>query len=97
MHHFFTSGPFSIDPANGELILTDSLDFETTTNYTFSVTATDGGGLSDESDVQVTVMDANDHRPTFDQELYSVAIEEGDYSLSSVTLLKVSFNIIIIT
>ena len=78
---------------NGELILTSSLDFETTTDYSFNVSATDGGGLSDRSPVQVTVMDVNDHRPTFEQNLYTVSIAEGDYSTSSMTLLNVSFKV----
>ena len=89
-----SSGPFRIDPANGELILMESLDYEAVTNYTFMVTATDGGGLRDNSVVQVTVMDANDNRPRFQQELYTVAVEEGDYSQSSINLLSVSLSLV---
>ena len=84
-------GPFRIDPSNGELILSNSLDFESVTNYTFDVRATDGGGLYDESTVQVTVLDVNDHRPVFERELYTATIEEGDYTLVSMNLLSVSF------
>ena len=61
------------------------------TEYDFTVTAMDGGGLSDSSLVVVTVMDANDNRPRFEQELYTIAIEEGDYSQTSINLLSVSY------
>lgn len=84
-------GPFHIDPTNGELILMESLDYETVTDYNFTITATDGGGLSDRSLVVVIVMDANDNRPRFEQDLYAVAVEEGDYSRSSINLLSVSY------
>ena len=80
-----------MDPTNGELILIESLDYETTTDYNFTVTATDGGGLSDSSLVIVIIVDANDNRPRFEQELYAVAVEEGDYHLSSINLLSVSY------
>lgn len=70
------------------------MDFESTTNYTFTVTATDGGGLSDESIVEVTVLNVNDHQPRFEQDVYTVAIDEGDYSSSAVFLLNVSFQIL---
>lgn len=69
----------------------ESLDYETVTDYSFTVTATDGGGLNDSSLVLVTIMDANDNRPRFEQELYTVAVEEGDYSQSSFNLLSVSY------
>lgn len=84
------SGPFGIDPISGELILTNSLDFESVTNYTFDVRATDGGGLYDDSAVQVTVIDINDHRPVFEREIYTATIEEGNYTLVPMNLLSVS-------
>ena len=69
----------------------ESLDYETATEYNFTVTATDGGGLSDSSLAIVTIVDANDNRPRFERELYTVAVEEGDYSQSSINLLTVSY------
>ena len=90
-HEFNTdSGPFHIDPISGELILINSLDFESVRNYTFDVRATDGGGLYDNSTVQVTVIDINDHRPVFERQLYTATVEEGNYTLVSVNLLSVS-------
>lgn len=88
------SGPFRIDPGSGELILTDSLDFETVTNYTFNVRAADGGGLDDYAIVEVTVVDVNDHRPVFEREVYTGAIEEGNYVGASMNLLNVSLHLL---
>lgn len=84
-------GPFSIDASNGELVLTNSLDFERVTNYTFNVRATDGGGRYDESTVQVMVVDVNDHRPVFERQLYMATIKEGDYALVPMNILSVSY------
>lgn len=66
------------------------MDFESVTNYTFDVSATDGGGLYDDSTVQVTVIDVNDHRPVFERDVYTATIEEGDYTLVPTNLLSVS-------
>ena len=37
------TAPFSVDPLSGNLVLMQTIDFETRNNYTFNVTVMDGG------------------------------------------------------
>lgn len=52
-----TGGAFAIDSTTGEISVATQLDYETTTSYTLTVAATDGGGLSDTATFAVTVTD----------------------------------------
>ena len=63
-----------------------------TQNYTFSITATDGGDtpLTDSADVVVRVVDVNDHGPIFVLGLYSGEIDEDNYTSDAMTVLTVS-------
>ena len=56
---------FRIDPNNGSIILTSSLDFETTSSYNLTVTAVDMGtpALTGTVIVQVNISDINDRPP----------------------------------
>ena len=54
-----TGNAFAID-ANGNITSATALDFETTPSYSLTVTATDGGGLSDTATVTVTVANVNE-------------------------------------
>ena len=56
--------PFTVMP-NGSIVLTGTLDHETTTHFYFRVYAVDNGQppLNDTAEVQVTVLDENDNRP----------------------------------
>ncbi|KAK2524887.1 hypothetical protein Q9233_009206 [Columba guinea] len=54
---------FVIDPASGEIKLTEPLDFEVAEKYELTVQATDGGGLSAICKVLVEVVDVNDNAP----------------------------------
>ena len=55
-----TGSAFVIDSNTGDITTTAVLDFETTASYILTVTATDGGGLSDTASVTVTVTDAQE-------------------------------------
>ena len=57
-------GTFNLDPTSGNLTLVSSLDFETTTEYTLTVTATDLGmpPRSSEVNVYILVADSNQLR-----------------------------------
>ena len=54
-----TGNAFAIDTA-GNITTATALDFETTPSYSLTVTATDGGGLSDTANVTVTVTNSNE-------------------------------------
>ncbi len=72
-------GPFVVRPLSGELLLTEKVDFESASKYTLVVSATDQGILSRSADVtiEITVLDANDHQPRFDQHVYSASVDES--------------------
>ena len=53
------------------------LDRERHFEFALTVTATDGGGLSCESDVYITLTDVNDNEPSFTQFQYTVSIPEN--------------------
>ena len=71
---------FEINSTTGELTLTADVDFESSlTPYTLSVVASDNGTPLQKSQVSVSinVLDINDNKPTFAQDLYSVLIAEN--------------------
>ena len=67
-HASFTDGLFELVPETGELMLWGELDYETTTNYTFTVFAVQRENdvwLSDYINVTLMVADVNDNPPIF--------------------------------
>ncbi|XP_037560945.1 protocadherin-16-like [Dermacentor silvarum] len=62
---------------SGELILAQSLDYETKQFYTLKVLATDGKH-SDVAHVNISVLNVNDNDPQFSQPRYSFALTELD-------------------
>ena len=72
---------------NGDSLVVrpDTLDFEMAQSYRFNVTAIDGGmdPLSDETQVEIFVLDLNDNSPIFDPMIYSTDVDEGDYTVNS--------------
>ena len=72
-------GVFFIDPLNGVITLSNSLDFNVQPFYTFSVQAEDGEvpSLLTLVDINITVQDINNHVPQFDQRTYVVAVSEN--------------------
>lgn len=85
------SAPFRVDETSGEIVLTGSLDFEMFRFHVFTVNATDGE-FTDEALVTVNVFDFNDHTPEFQQDVYSVSVDEGNYTLTPRPLLMVSLS-----
>ena len=64
----FTDGLFELVPDTGELVLREELDYETTTNYTFTVFAVQRENnvwLADYINVTLMVDDINDNPPIF--------------------------------
>nr|XP_043895505.1 protocadherin alpha-6-like isoform X18 [Solea senegalensis] len=61
------------------LVLKKSLDREQKNTHTLLVTAVDGGKppRSDTLNVSIIVLDSNDNRPVFSQELYEISIQEN--------------------
>ncbi|XP_077554515.1 protocadherin Fat 4-like Cad96Ca isoform X2 [Haemaphysalis longicornis] len=70
------TAPFAVH-ASGELILVQSLDYETKRFYTMQVLATDGKH-NDVTRVNVTVLDVNDNDPQFSQPRYSFVFSDPD-------------------
>lgn len=87
----FPDPPFTISGA--DLLLTGALDFERVDRYLFNVLAVDAGTpvLSDEAQVEITILDINDNSPVFfpDNE-YVADIDEGDYTFNSSLVALVS-------
>ena len=86
--------PFRLQqsPLGGDLylVLAGQLDRETTSKYSLTLTAVDGGSppRSATMAVSVLVLDANDHAPTFVKSVYEVDIRE-DAPLGT-TVVRVS-------
>ncbi|XP_013222762.2 protocadherin beta-4-like [Columba livia] len=68
---------FVIDPASGEIKLTEPLDFEVAEKYELTVQATDGGGLSAICKVLVEVVDVNDNAPELVVSSFSSPLPEN--------------------
>uniref|UniRef100_A0A9J8AJ93 Protocadherin 1 gamma 31 n=1 Tax=Cyprinus carpio carpio TaxID=630221 RepID=A0A9J8AJ93_CYPCA len=56
---------FAINPVTGELVVSEHLDYETSTSYKIDIRARDKGSLAMEGHcrIQVTVLDVNDNAP----------------------------------
>ncbi|XP_050706394.1 protocadherin Fat 1-like [Eriocheir sinensis] len=83
---------FRIDPHTGTLTLTAPLDRETMAQYSFTVTATDGGPkpLSTSTRVTVLVKDYNDNPPVFTKDTYVTAVPEDTATGTAVVELSVT-------
>ncbi|XP_028856949.1 protocadherin-16-like isoform X2 [Denticeps clupeoides] len=83
--------PFTIGKETGEICTSTSLDRDQgPSNYDFTVTAVDGGGLSSVAYVRVDVEDVNDNRPTFYPLNYAVSI--SSQSAPGTSVIKVTAN-----
>ncbi|XP_035677124.1 protocadherin Fat 4-like [Branchiostoma floridae] len=71
-------GKFGIQ-SNGAVTLADTLNYENTTQYTLTITATDDGypPLSSEATVSITVGAVNEFAPVFDQDPYTASVNEN--------------------
>ena len=72
--------PFVINPQTGEISLIDSLDFEATQQFSFTVQATDTGSptMTGTALVVVKVTDANDNVPQFVNTPYMLVLNESE-------------------
>ena len=71
--------PFVVDSISGQIMLSgelNSLDYESTKVHTFSVTATDGGGMEASTQVTVNVLDVNEP-PSFPSPELKFSISEA--------------------
>ncbi|MEQ2194364.1 hypothetical protein XENOCAPTIV_028047, partial [Xenoophorus captivus] len=70
--------PFDIDSTTGCIIVKRSLDREVQDHYVIKVNANDSA-WSVSTDVSIFVLDFNDNRPVFSNDLYSVVIPEAKH------------------
>ncbi|WAQ95751.1 CAD23-like protein [Mya arenaria] len=77
------SNVFTINPTSGEITLNGPLDRETVSHYILTAEATDGGGRTAFTNLNITVQDVNDVKPTFLREEYYVTVRED-----SLTFLR---------
>ncbi|NWI35377.1 PCDGE protein, partial [Picathartes gymnocephalus] len=80
---------FAIDSENGEVRTVGPLDFEANNKYIFSLEATDGGGLTDHSEVQIDVTDENDNAPEITILSLSSPVPEDSPTGTVVAVVKV--------
>ncbi|CAL1272163.1 unnamed protein product [Larinioides sclopetarius] len=77
-------GDVRIDRATGEIYVVSTL--RPGTVYLLNVSAADGKGLAASTVVNITVVDVNDHKPTFSRYEYTFKVKEGNYSHSKKSL-----------
>uniref|UniRef100_A0A1I8PIC7 Uncharacterized protein n=1 Tax=Stomoxys calcitrans TaxID=35570 RepID=A0A1I8PIC7_STOCA len=70
---------FKIDNKNGIIILILEIDYERTKSFYLTVQAIDGGTppLSSQAFVNITVLDVNDNKPQFSQNVYRIKVAEN--------------------
>ncbi|CAL9699946.1 unnamed protein product [Knipowitschia caucasica] len=77
----FPPPPFRIHPKTGWLYLSQTLDYETETEYRFHVLAmaSDAGqeNITATATVSVRVLDVNDNSPAFSRDVYFFSVPEG--------------------
>ena len=77
--YFGGAFPFNINDTSGVLLVTGPLDRETTSSYSLTYSVSDGGSpsLSDTVIVIISVTDVNDNPPDFQDDSYSMEIQEN--------------------
>ncbi|XP_063024551.1 protocadherin gamma-B5-like isoform X3 [Melospiza melodia melodia] len=80
---------FTIDSESGEVRTAGPLDFEEKNKYVFTVEATDGGGLTDDCEVQIDITDENDNAPEITILSLSSPVPEDAPVGTVVALMKV--------
>ena len=79
---------FSINSSTGVIVLSNSLDFETSTEHTLLIRCTDSSDLFDEENVYVTVFPVNEFTPILTQ--INVTFAEQSVVGTPITDLKTS-------
>ena len=66
---------------NGKIVpqlkLIRTLDYEKRPLHKLKLKAVDHGGLSGSTNINIHVLDVNDHNPTFDSEIYKIKLSES--------------------
>ena len=74
------SGPFTVHAASGDIIVDDPVKLrQRARTVQFEIVATDGGGLSNSTQVEINVPIFNLHPPVFEQRFYHVTWEENSF------------------
>ena len=83
------AGDFKINVTSGVITTAHALDHENVSSYILNVSVTDNGDppLTSNAVLVVYVIDVNDHRPIFSQELYQASVYEN-FTVNS-TILRV--------
>ena len=75
---FSFSSPSTVFGLNGDnIVLLTELDYETVDQYTITLVATDGGGLTSSKDIVFNVLNENDNSPIFDPTSVAYSIVEN--------------------
>ena len=84
------SETFSINPQTGAITTRVVLDRESTSGYSLTITAKDGGNPShsETTIVEITVLDVNDNKPEFHSPIYHATISED--ALIGTSVIQVS-------
>ena len=73
-------GKFNISSREGVVTLVQPLDYETTTNYTLEIQASDSGQVENRRHtyfaLNINVLDVNDNSPQFSQDVFYVNVFE---------------------
>ncbi|KAI2804340.1 hypothetical protein BLOT_003322, partial [Blomia tropicalis] len=78
------NGDIRIDRATGEIFVVGTL--KPGSIYYMNVSAVDGAGLSARTTVNVTIIDVNNHKPTFESSSYSFTVMESNYTNDKIKL-----------
>ena len=72
---------FYIEPNTGRIMVSGKLDFESKTSYTLKINVSDQGRPQlttlDLATVFITMLDANDHPPVFEPDVYQLSVYEN--------------------
>ncbi|XP_023209390.1 protocadherin Fat 4-like, partial [Centruroides sculpturatus] len=81
VEYFITSGDkgeVRVDRQTGELYVVSKL--KPSSAILLNITAVDGHGLASFTKVNITIVDVNDHHPTFVKSEYTFTVKEGNYT-----------------
>ena len=83
---------FSLDEETGLVVTADPLDREITDSYLLTITATDQGmaPFTATAELLVSILDINDHAPSFTMDAYSVSVLESAARGTSILRLEAS-------
>lgn len=86
--------PFVINPVTGEISLSETLDYETTRQFSFTIQASDSGSPTLTGTTQVTVLveDANDNAPQFINSPYSLILNESELYPNVLTVSAIDLD-----